>query len=935
MVGQAKISYIPKIVNYSVNDYKAGNQNWAISQAPDGRIFVGNNRGLLVFDGIHWDLVKLPNNLAVRALYISKGGRIYVGSFEEFGYFEMGDSNDFVYHSLNSPEISDFMSNDEFWTINEHQGKIYFQSFRNLFVYDGHCVKRMPFKENPLYLFSLDNNLYIQFMNGGGFYRLDGERLVELVSSKSLPDDIVSVLPFGNQLLLVSVRHGCYLFDKVTKRLAVWDIAANELLKRDIANRGVMTKDSTYIVGTISNGIVAIDKRGELLWHINRENGLINNTVLKLDVDQSDNLWASLDNGIAQIHVNSPIYFYEPFEAQIGMIHDMVIEKDIVYLASNQGLYALSEKDKFPVLVPGTQEQTWYISDVGNQIIVGHNTGTLQLEGRRATLIPGPTGGGTALRKAIIHGKEVLLQTSYSPLSVFVRDMQTNRWAFSHNVEGFADLIKSFEVDPTGNIWASHMYKGIFRIRLTEDLKRVKEMEYFDRLDREGESGTINVMKLRGRIVFSDGRKFYTYEDLTGKIVPYDLLNEDFPELSDTYRIVPLNNDLYWFIRNSEYVLLSYELGRFRLKRRVPFTLFDNPTIEDRGNIYVSSSGRSYFCLNGGIACYERDKIYADTTCAKLFLSRVRAYNRQENEFLKLSCKEDEERTLGYTFNSLHFQFAFPDYTGRRFLIYYKLDGFDKEWSEGSADFLQTYTNLPYGRYVLRAKVKDDRGNELSSLNYPFIIERPFYSSWWALILYFALCLCVLIGLVRVYTLWIVMREKKANEVLKKQQEEQLKAQEQLIIKLENEKLENDLTYKSKELASATLSVVSNNDFLESLKKEIQAQQLSGSYSKRFFEKLIHMIDDKMSDENAWSIFQANFDRIHENFFTKLKERYPDLTPGDLRLCALLRLNMPTKDMARMQNLTVRGVEAARYRLRKKLNLSEGQSLVDFMIQFH
>ena len=216
MVGQAKISYIPKIVNYSVNDYKAGNQNWAISQAPDGRIFVGNNRGLLVFDGIHWDLVKLPNNLAVRALYISKGGRIYVGSFEEFGYFEMGDSNDFVYHSLNSPEISDFMSNDEFWTINEHQGKIYFQSFRNLFVYDGHCVKRMPFKENPLYLFSLDNNLYIQFMNGGGFYRLDGERLVELVSSKSLPDDIVSVLPFGNQLLLVSVRHGCYLFDRVS-----------------------------------------------------------------------------------------------------------------------------------------------------------------------------------------------------------------------------------------------------------------------------------------------------------------------------------------------------------------------------------------------------------------------------------------------------------------------------------------------------------------------------------------------------------------------------------------------------------------------------------------------------------------------------------------------------------------------------------------------
>lgn len=85
-------------------------------------------------------------------------------------------------------------------------------------------------------------------------------------------------------------------------------------------------------------------------------------------------------------------------------------------------------------------------------------------------------------------------------------------------------------------------------------------------------------------------------------------------------------------------------------------------------------------------------------------------------------------------------------------------------------------------------------------------------------------------------------------------QEEQLRAQEQLIVKLENEKLENDLTYKSKELASATLSVISHNDFLEGLKKEIQAQQLSGSYTKRFFDKLIRMIEENISGEDEWAI---------------------------------------------------------------------------------
>lgn len=105
-------------------------------------MYIGNNRGLLVFDGIHWDLVKLPNNLGVRALYISKDGRIYVGSFEEFGYFEMDDENDLIYHSLSSSEMNVYLNNDEFWTINEYKGEIYFQSFRNFFVYDGEKVRK-------------------------------------------------------------------------------------------------------------------------------------------------------------------------------------------------------------------------------------------------------------------------------------------------------------------------------------------------------------------------------------------------------------------------------------------------------------------------------------------------------------------------------------------------------------------------------------------------------------------------------------------------------------------------------------------------------------------------------------------------------------------------------------------------------------------------
>lgn len=951
-VSAAALTYLPQVINYSVNEYKAGNQNWAVTQDKTGLIYFGNNRGLLQFDGVRWTLYTLPNHIAVRSVYAADDGRLYVGSFEEFGYFERDVTHRLVYHSLKEQVKGYRFLNDEIWTIHAFEGKIYFQSFSSFFIYDGRHVRVGNSPHDPLYFFSVGHDLYAQCMNAG-LYRVQADEFIPLADRKELNnDDVVGVLPYGDKLLLVTAVNGLYFYDR--GRVSAWEVPASKLLKNTIANRAVMMQDSCYIIGTISDGLMAMDKKGSILWHINRENHLINNTVLGLSSDRAGNLWVALDNGLAQIEVNSPLYFYEPLDAQIGMVHDMAIEKESVYLATNQGLYRLYP-GRSPRLVPGTKEQTWYLAKADHQLIAGHNRGTLLIEGESARRIPGPNGGGTALRKCFLHGKEVLVQVSYNLISIFVRDGAGN-WEFSHNVEGFNNLIKSFETDPTGNLWASHMFKGVYRIRLDETLRKVKELEYIGKLDETEEEGTVNVMKLRGRIVLTDGRKFYTYEDLSRRIVPYEVLNRDYPELSDTYRIVLLNNDAYWFIRNTEYVLLAYEGGRFVVRDRLPFTLFDNPTIEDRGNIYIGEEGTSYFCLSGGIARYVSGRAPADTIRVPLSLASLTAYNRHDRSSVQLPCVEtgmpkavstekgvgekvfsgkNDLLSLDYAYNTVSFAFVYPEYSGRRFRLFYKLEGFEGAWTEGGADFTCTYSNLPAGRFVLHAQVKDDTGRELASLAYPFEVKQPFYRSAGALILYAVLLLVLLAILARSYVAWEMAREKRAAAALKKQQEEQLKAQEQLIVKLKNEKLEAELTYKSKELASATLAVITHNDFLEGLKKEIQAQQLSGSYTKRFFEKLLRMIDENRTAEDEWAVFQSNFDRIHERFFRKLKEQYPDLTPGDLRLCALLRLNMPTKDMARMQNLTIRGVEAARYRLRKKLNLPEGQSLVDFMIQFH
>ena len=146
-----------------------------------------------------------------------------------------------------------------------------------------------------------------------------------------------------------------------------------------------MTKDSCYIIGTLSNGIYAIDKEGRLLWKENTDSRLQNNTVLGLYCDADNNVWAALDEGIAYIQNNSLVYYYEPPYRKIGMVYDVLVKED-------GRLISLPIKDftgleQSPRTCAGLEEQAWFVGEWGKQIFMGHNKGTFQISGSQASLI--------------------------------------------------------------------------------------------------------------------------------------------------------------------------------------------------------------------------------------------------------------------------------------------------------------------------------------------------------------------------------------------------------------------------------------------------------------------------------------------------------------------------------------------------------------------
>lgn len=931
------IPFVPPTFNYTTHNYNAGNQNWAIAQGKNRVIYVGNDFGLLSFDGVNWKLNPLPNNLSVKSIFIDNSSdeeKIYVGSFEEFGFFQKNEKNELIYHSLKHL-IKDFMLyNDEVWTINKLENNIFFQTFSSYFVYNisDNTVKAEKPYPAPLYFFTANDKLYAQFINEH-FYVFDGSQFQLLLTRDKLNNDhVVSILPFKNELYLITTNSGFFSYDLISKNLSRKETIIDNELKSETVNRVAMLSDSAFVLGTLNNGLYALKTDGTVLWRLNRDNGLFNNTVLGLFNDVDNNLWAALDNGVSYIQANSPLSFFEPQNIRIGLVEDILVKDNKLYMATNQGIYSYSNEQKEIYQLPDFNVQSWFIRSFDNQMITGNNIGTSFIVNNRKIELPEESTGGTDIKAMKVQDKDFLLESTYTALQVYFRNAN-GQWMYSHKVEDFFDLIYQLEQDHVGNIWATHMYKGVYKLRLDEQLKRVASREFHTILDStETETKPIRTMKLKGRIVFTNGKKFYTYDDISQKIILYSQLNHDLPLLADTRNIVSINDTAFWFLRPQEYTLVKFSSGKYQVFDKISFSILNNPPNTGRGNIFVDENNTSYFCLNGGIGKHNFNENFR-TDMPNLEISKVWSYNRKIDIPNNLAI--NAKNMIDFSENNLTFEFQYPDYSKKKFSVECFLLNYDPRWIPTSSDLTITYANLPANSYILKARVLSDVGEELSSTTFSFEIKNPWYKTVAAIFIYSVLIGLLLVFMVRKYIQLAVKRKNRVFEQQEKERIAQLDRQEKLIAEMNSEKLRNELTYKSKELANAAMRIINQEELLNKLKKEIQENVRSGRINRSHGTNLIKLIDSNLSGEDEWALFQENFDLIHENFFRKLTEQYPTLTPGDLRLCALLRLNYSSKEIAKMLNLTLRGVEAARYRLRKKLNLDEQENLVSFVINLN
>ena len=292
--------------------------------------------------------------------------------------------------------------------------------------------------------------------------------------------------------------------------------------------------------------------------------------------------------------------------------------------------------------------------------------------------------------------------------------------------------------------------------------------------------------------------------------------------------------------------------------------------------------------------------------------------------------KKDNKKIWG----DITFHLSYPNFNCEPLRFCYHLTGSSFDLMSESADPVVTFGSLGYGDYHFTASVKNVDGQVLSSVEYYFNKPRPFYLSIYAWIIYVLLASVIVYFYSRWHAAKMLRKRNREFEKEKMKQDFKMLEQEHIIAQQREQLLEAELQVKSKELASLALDAVVQRKAVESLKEVMSEQEHKGIINQHDIDTILKQINGNLNEEEFWDIYHKNFDMIHKNFFRNLRKQYPSLTASDLRFCALLRLNLSTKDIAQFTNLTIRGVETARYRIRKKLAIPGNINLVDFLIDF-
>ena len=820
---QVKIEGIPYIRNYQLNEYQGSPQNWAVVQDHRGIVYVGNNYGILEFDGNHWRKLGLPNRSTVRSLAISKAGRVYVGGQNDFGYLEPNEQGVMEFISLRAAIQEEHRRFADVWNIYTHEDEVFFCTVTGIYHYKNGQVKVYKTPVEPSgFPFYVHGKLLVP-VPGKGLYELKNGKMAWVPGSEVIaPYPVASILPYpGGRVLIMTEENGVFIYDDYSGFSASnWEIEA--FLKKSKVNTATALSDG-YAIGTILNGLLIVDMEGVPRQHLNRERGLQNNTVRSIYQDQKGNLWLALNNGIDYIESNSPFTLFNTRIGLPGTAYTSLLDNSRLYLGTSDGLfYKVLSAQENPLnpqplrSIENSEGQVYNLQKINGRLLLSHHNGPFELIRDKA--VPLSDHRGAWLFMPLKKHPGYLVCGTYYGLLLYKE--VNGKLEFQRKLEGFDESSRVMEEDSEGNIWIAHGYRGLFKLKLADNLQKVEKVSFYNQQHGFPSDIGINVFKINGMLVFTGLQGVYTYNRQTDRFVLYDELNNLFDKTKQVRKLIEDKEGNIWFSAGDEMGFIrKHRNGSYEVVKNV-FSKLDGKLVGGFEHIAYHNNQNVLIGIDEGFVHYRPGFLQKSGLHEKFhtLIRQVQARAHASDSLIFGGAYASKDLagnrqpksavpTLPYASNSLKFTYGAIVYDGIEDVQYqYFLEGFDQGWSPWTNSLQKEYTNLREGTYTFHVRARNMQHQVSKEATYTFVVSPPWYRSVWAYAGY------ILLGILSIFLIRKAIRKyiSRAEERLQQEQEKALKLKEaqhmkevlkaeKEIIRLNNEKLESELQHKTKE----------------------------------------------------------------------------------------------------------------------------------------
>jgi len=755
-------------------DYGAHPENACVLQHPrTGLIYVGNNSGVLEFDGVRWRLIPAPAGDAVRSLCVDRLGRIWGCAGATIFRLEPDARGELQARSMLARLPEEFRSPRTIYQGVATSRGVYFRDLKNLMFFGD--------EDGPAEAWRVAEGTAVTLR----LWQIDDEPYVTLGAPANLVirrrGGQFEPIPSLNSSVLAAHAEPDGTWQLATANTIQW-WNGTELTKvprplgNEVAQQAIFLADGRCVFATLSSGLVVCDREGRFLQKIDRAKGLPANQVTGLAADREGGVWATLPFGIARVQLDSPFARHGPPQGVEGTIRSLARRGEELFAGGTEGVVRRGPDGQFrPVLGFAGPEREIVVHDDwlfslstrlrGMQPALGHPV--RELENRNyyglvpLTGAPGwyAHGSNAGLRWAHFAGDQWI---SEGPLKT---------------LKGVPTVL--FEA-PAGIVWASGGNSGAWRVDFRGGPRADAPARNFG-LAEGMPRGPTAMFLLGGEIVALAAGQLLRFDAATGRFSPETRIAdlEKF-EIEHAY---PSEDGTVWLKGGARSGREIRRIVRDGAKRSTPLANPENWRAETLpaeplrhllpAAIFHDVATQTLWTPGHG-ALISRDLTWRPTLRPAAPLAVVRRIETAAGRLIAAGDAPTPNLSplvLNPEQEALRISFAAPafstDHAGLVHTRYRtRLDGLDREWSPWSGQTERELTNLPWREFTFRVQARDDGGRTGPEATFPFSIRPAWWATRWAWAGYGLFGLLGMAGFVRLRTRSLHHRAERLEEII-------------------------------------------------------------------------------------------------------------------------------------------------------------------------